>query len=142
MIDGGDGPAKAPTVLLVNTARWPMVELIYSGTPSDAQLASHLGEIEEKVLARREPFVHIIDQRQGTMPDAIQRALIADHQRRMEDAYREYCRGEVYIVSKETRQAMTAVFWLAPPPYPYAFVESTTEARAWAKQRLAPEAAS
>ena len=71
------------------------------------------------------------------MPDAIQRALIADYQRRMEDAYREYCRGEVYIVSRQTRQAMTAVFWLAPPPYPYAFVESIAEAHEWAGQRLA-----
>lgn len=56
----------------------------------------------------------------------------------MEDAYREYCRGEVYIVSKESRQAMTAVFWLAPPPYPYAFVGSASETLAWAKEHLAP----
>jgi len=139
VIDGGDRPrAKGPTVLTVDTRRWPIVELVYSGTPSDSDLATHLGEIEAKVLARRQPFVHIIDQRDGSMPDAIQRALIADHQRRMEDAYREYCRGEVYIVSKETRQAMTAVFWLAPPPYPYAFMASASEALAWAKERLAP----
>jgi hypothetical protein len=126
----------APTVLTVDTSHWPMVELTYSGTPSDSELTGHLREIEERVLARREPFVQVIDQREGSMPDAIQRALIAEHQRRMEDAYRDYCRGEVYIVSKETRQAMTAVFWLAPPPYPYAFVETTPEAVAWARQRL------
>ena len=125
-----------PTVLTVNTSHWPMVELIYSGTPSDSELTEHLREIEEKVLGRREPFVQIIDQREGSMPDAIQRALIAEHQRRMEDAYRSYCRGEVYIVSKQTRQAMTAVFWLAPPPYPYAFVDSAPEARTWARERL------
>jgi hypothetical protein len=134
--NGPPRPAKAPTVLAVNVARWPIVELTYSGTPSDAALADHLREIEEKVLGRRKPFVQIIDQREGSMPDAIQRALIADHQRRMEDAYRNYCRGEVYIVSKQTRQAMTAVFWLAPPPYPYTFVETAPEALAWAKERL------
>jgi hypothetical protein len=126
----------SPTVLTVDTSGWPMVELVYRGTPSDSALSEHLREIEEKVLARREPFVQIIDQREGTMPDAIQRALIAEHQRRMEDAYRDYCRGEVYIVSKQTRQAMTAVFWLAPPPYPYAFVETPPEAFAWARERM------
>ena len=126
----------APTVLSVDVSGWPIVQLIYSGTPGDADLAAHLGEIEEKVLARRQPFVHVIDQRRGSMPDAIQRALIADHQRRMEDAYRAYCRGEVYVVSKQTRQAMTAVFWLAPPRYPYAFVETLPEAMDWARGRV------
>src|SRR5262245_16396232 len=122
---------------MVDVSGWPIVQLVYSGTPGDADLAAHLGEIEEKVLGRRQPFVHVIDQRRGTMPDAIQRALIADHQRRMEDAYRTYCRGEVYGVSKETRQAMTAVFWLAPPPYPYAFVDNLPEALDWARQHVA-----
>lgn len=136
MTSGSDRPVKAPTVVSVNIVRWPIVELTYSGSPSDSDLASHLREIEEKVLARQEPFVQIIDQRGGSMPDAIQRALIADHQRRMEDAYRKYCRGEVYIVSLQTRQAMTAVFWLAPPPYPYAFVETGPDALAWAKERM------
>jgi hypothetical protein len=138
VIDGRETPpAKPPTVLAVDVGGWPIVQLVYSGTPSDSDVAAHLVEIEEKVLGRRQPFVHVIDQRRGSMPDAIQRALIADHQRRMEDAYRTYCRGEVYIVSKQTRQAMTAIFWLAPPPYPYAFVETVPEAFDWARERVA-----
>ena len=123
-------------VLLVDTSRWPLAVLTYAGRPTNVQLEDHLEEIEEKVLARGDYFVQIIDQRRGEMPDAMQRALIAQHQERMKEQYTKYCLGEAYVVTPQIRGAMVAVFWLAKPPYPYTFVDTLGEAMTWAETRL------
>jgi hypothetical protein len=113
-----------------------MVVLTYAGAPTGRELKRHLDEIERDVLAKREPFVQIIDQQRGQVPDAMQRALIAEHQGRMDAVYARYCCGEAYVVTAESRAAMTAVFWLAKPPYPYVFVDTMDEAVAWCRTRM------
>ncbi len=123
-------------LLLVDTSQWPIVVLTFEGSPSNGQVVDHLKEVEEKVLARRRPFVQIVDQRRGLMPSASQRALISEHQARMAPLYAEYCLGEAYVASRELRGAMRAVFWLAPPSYPHAFLDTLDEAFAWAGERL------
>ena len=69
-------------------------------------------------------------------PDALKRALIAEHQQKMDELYERFCLGEAYVVTDEGRDAMTAVFWHAEPPYPYTFVDNLDAARDWARQRL------
>jgi hypothetical protein len=122
--------------LQVDVSRWPVVQLKCVGRPSDHQWAGHLREIEEKVLSRREPFVHVIDQTRGELPDPVQRSLIVRHQLRMEPHYRAYCRGEVYVTTPEMQRLMCTVFSQARPPYPYAFVENLDEAARWVEVRL------
>jgi hypothetical protein len=129
----------ANATLLVDTHRWPLVVLTYAGAPSNALLEAHLREIEQKVLSRDEAFVQIIDQKKGVMPDAVQRSLIADHQEKMELKYAKYCLGEAYVVTPDLRAAMTAVFWLAKPPYPYVFVDTMDEALNWCHRHLGPK---
>ncbi len=124
------------TVLTVDTGRWPLVVLTFAGRPTTADLTAHLAEIEELVLQRKLPFVQVIDQARAAAPDAMQRALIADHQTQQEVLYRAYCIGEVYVTSPRIRGAMVAVFWLAKPPYPYAFVDTRKEGIDWARSRL------
>src|SRR5262245_49233117 len=123
-------------VVTVDVRDWPLVRLTYAGSPSETQLAAHLREIEEKVLARKQPFVQVIDQRYGAMPDALQRKLIVEHQTRMDAVYARYCIGEAYVVAPQNRGAMVAVFWMAKPPYPYTFVDTLDEALAWGRARL------
>jgi hypothetical protein len=120
--------------LSVDTSRWPLVLLTHAGAPDLAQMQEHLREIEETVLARGSRFVQIIDQRQAELP-AGQRAEIAEHQRRMDEAYKRNCLGEAYVVSARNRGAMVAVFWQAQPPYPYVLVDTMEEALTWAVRR-------
>jgi hypothetical protein len=124
--------------LVVDMSRWPLVVLTHAGQPTDEQLAAHLDEIERTVLARRAPFVQVIDQSRGEMPSPQQRALIAAHQAKMDEFYARYCRGEAYVVAPAIRGAMVAVFWIAKPPYPYVFVDSLDEALEWARRALVP----
>jgi hypothetical protein len=122
--------------LSVDTSQWPLVVLTFSGKPTDEQIAAHLKEVEERVLVRGERFVQVIDQTHGEMPSPRQRALIADHQARMEHLYRRHCRGEAYAVSEAIRGAMIAVFWIAKPPYPYVFVDNLAAGVEWARRLL------
>ncbi|HSN92886.1 MAG TPA: hypothetical protein VLS93_16770 [Anaeromyxobacteraceae bacterium] len=130
-------PAEEPFRLLVDVSRWPLVILTYQGRPTNEALEAHLAEIEQTVLARRERFAQVIDQRGGARPDPMQRAIIASHQGRMADAYSRQCAGEAYVASQELRGAMTAVFWREPPRYPVKFFDTLEEAVAWALERLA-----
>jgi hypothetical protein len=135
------GPQQPPppsdeATVTVDTSKWPLVVLTYAGKPDQELLARHLKEVEDRVLTRGEPFVQIIDQSRGEMPDAVQRAMIAAHQRKMDRAYRKFCLGEAYVVSPNIGGAMVAVFWLAKPPCPYTFVEDFGAALAWAQARL------
>jgi len=134
-------PGEAPHRLLVDVSRWPLVVLTYEGRPTNEALAAHLDEVERAVLARKERFAQVIDQRGGVRPDPFQRAMIAAHQARMADAYARFCLGEAYVASPELRGAMTAVFWREPPRYPVKFVGTLDEAVAWALTRLAEPAA-
>lgn len=128
--------------LTVDTSRWPLVVLTYEGQPTDDVLQAHLEEIEREVLARRQPFVQIVDQLRGERPNPVQRAIIARHQGRMAELYQRYCKGEAYVAGPELRSAMVAVFWREPPRYPYTFAASMDQALAWARERLAAEASS
>ena len=122
--------------LQVDTSAWPVVHVRCVGRASDAEWAGHLREIEEKVLARREPFVQVIDQTRIVAPDPIQRAIIVRHQLQMEHRYKQFCRGEVYVAPAEMQLVMSSVFCQARPVYPYAFVENLDEATRWAAERL------
>jgi hypothetical protein len=122
--------------LSVDTTRWPIVFLTYSGSATDQEWAGHLREIEEKVLDRREPFVQIIDQTRGQLPDPFKRAIIVGHQLKMESRYRQYCLGEAYVANEDMRRGMAPVFCQARLPYPYTFADSLEEAMVWVKARL------
>ena len=126
------------THLSVDTSRWPIVVLTYRGSATDKEWAGHLREIEEKVLDRRERFVHVIDQSRGHVPDPFKRAIIVGHQLKMESRYRKYCLGEAYVAAPDMHRAMAPVFQQAKPPYPCAFVETFDEAMRWAKERIGP----
>jgi hypothetical protein len=125
-----------PTALRVDTSRWPLVVLTYAGSPTKIELAEHLREIESKVLGRRKPFAQVIDQRNGRIPDASQRAMIAAHQNQQSFAYAMFCLGEAYVATTSVRRAMQGVFWVAKLPYPHVFVETLQEAIAWAEDRV------
>jgi hypothetical protein len=129
-------PPDAPQ-LLVDTSRWPLVVLTYAGTPTKEQMADHLRQIEKDVLGRRRRFVQVIDQRYGTPPDALQRAMIAAHQNQQGLVYAAFCLGEAYVATKPLRRAMQGVFWMTKLPYPHVFTETLEEGIAWARERLA-----
>ncbi len=121
--------------LAIDVSGWPLVLLTHRGRPTDDELRVHLREIEALILGRASAFVQVIDQHAAERPDAFQRGLIAEHQERMDALYRAHCIGEAYVSTGAVRGAMKAVFWVAPPPYPFLLADTLDEALAWARER-------
>ena len=69
-------------------------------------------------------------------PAAVRKAM-ADTDTRMADVDQKYCVGSAIVVSSTFgRGLVTAVFWIAPPVYPYRLFASMDEGRAWVRERL------
>lgn len=121
--------------LVIDVSRWPLAVLTHRGRPSDQELRDHLHELEQVILGRNTRFIQIIDQSDAERPDAFQRGLISEHQERMDSVYRRLCIGEAYVNMGAVRGAMKAVFWVAPPPYPFRLADTLGEAMDWARAR-------
>jgi hypothetical protein len=128
-------PSRSP-VFAVDTSRWPLVVLTYSGHASDEQWAGHLREIEDKVLGRRQRFVQVIDQTRGEAPDRVQQAILVRHQLNLEIQYRRFCLSEVYVAPPEMRKVMDTVFLRTKPQYPYVYVDALADGLRLAQARL------
>jgi hypothetical protein len=84
----------------------------------------------ERVLQRREPYVTISDVRATKeIPNATVRKALADWSKQIEPLMKQYTVGSaIVITSPLVRGGLTALFWLAPPPYPQQVVGAMGEA--------------
>jgi hypothetical protein len=82
---------------------------------------------------REEPFLHISDLRHAAaMSSSTMRKKAALFMEDERERSERLCRGSVQIAdSAITRGAMTAIWWLSPPPYPHATAASLEEAVQW-----------
>lgn len=83
----------------------------------------------EAVLKRREPYVTISDvTRTRELPTAVVRRALADWSTRNEALMKQFAVGSAIVIeSAMIRGGLTALFWLAPPPYPQQVVATIGE---------------
>ena len=84
----------------------------------------------EAVLRRREPYVTISDvSATRELPNAIVRRELAEWSKEFEPLMQQFTIGSAIVIqSTLIRGGLTALFWLAPPPYPQSVVASVREA--------------
>ena len=84
----------------------------------------------ERVLNRREPYVTISDTSlTREIPNATVRRALADWNKQVEPLMKQVTLGSaIVITSPLVRGGLTALFWLAPPPYPQQVVATIDEA--------------
>lgn len=84
----------------------------------------------ERVLKRREPYVTISDtSRTREIPNATVRKALAEWNERVEPQMKQFTLGSaIVITSPLVRGGLTALFWLAPPPYPQQVVATVEDA--------------
>ncbi len=131
----------AATVQIKDEA-WPKVYVIW---PPET-LADE--EFERAVLRisgytqKRQPYVIIHDARNGSRPSPKQRRFAAAQQRKDAAASSKWLRGTAIVLSNPLLAGVvTAINWVAPPPYPQKIFSSLPEAEAWVDARLADRAA-
>lgn len=84
----------------------------------------------EAILLRRQPYVTITDASAcRELPSAIVRKELAEWSKKFDSQMKRYTVGSaIVITSPLVRGGLTALFWLAPPPYPQQVVATVAEA--------------
>ena len=100
----------------VNLRQWPFAYFSLKGTLSDEQYGNYLKELVA-LPNRQEKFGLILD---GTSLDTLsakQRLMSAEELKKHREALAAYCVGMVFLVRNKLLQgALTAIFWVQPPP--------------------------
>lgn len=103
----------------------------------DAELDEFLAALEAHVAAQRKPFAWIVMADALLSSTAKQRKTFAAAEERMKEQDRRLCAGTAFVLTSSlARGAVTAVYWISPPVYPYAIRSTRDEAIAWATEKL------
>lgn len=121
----------------IDESDYPLVVLRFSGeTMSSSEWAQMFSRLEG-LIAREESFGLLVDARRGLGASAAQRKVAGDFIRRNQEGLRRHCRGLVTVSSSAiVRGIITAVQWIAPPPFPERVEGDIVAARRWLEGQL------
>jgi hypothetical protein len=104
---------------------------------SDVELEEFLGVLEANVATQRAPFAWVILADALLSSTAKQRKMFAAAEARMKEQDKKLCAGTAFVLTSAiARGAITAVYWLSPPVYPYTIVANEAAAVAWCESKL------
>ena len=122
--------------LNVEDARWPFVIVRATITPT-LERAAALHETLGGLFARRDKFGFVFDTRGSGVPDAKVRKALAESRRAHHDNFKRYVTaGATVVDSAVMKGVLTAIEWIAPPPFESANFTDFEAAVAWVKARL------
>jgi hypothetical protein len=122
----------------LDTSRWPKVYVTWPAEPMEDEQFESIVLAMSKLLKRGERYVIIHDARRAVRPTPKQRAFAAAQQKHDAEGTRRLLAGVALAVSSPlTAGVVTAINWIAPPPYPLKTFSSLPAAEAWATDRLA-----
>jgi hypothetical protein len=124
----------SPTVV---TDQWPILILLPSSNLDEAKHS--LAVVEELYETRQDPYVTVLDAREGQRPSAVERNLQNAFRVKHEAHVRRYCRGSALVCNSEIIKGVaTAMFWFKKPDTITKVFTDIDEALAWARSRLEP----
>lgn len=116
---------------------WPILRVRWPSTPIDDEELDRLRDLTARALARREPYAMISDARLAPAPNALQRKRMSEDAQAVEALLSRHMVASAVVVSSPVMRAIvTAVNWLAPPPYPVRIFSDITVAEEWVRERL------
>jgi hypothetical protein len=120
----------------VLTDQWPIMILLPSDSVDEGKHS--LEVVEEMYQTHSEPYVLVLDAREGKRPSAVERNLQTEFRIKHETHVRRYCRGSALVCNSEIiRGVATAMFWLKKPDTVTKAFTNIDEAMTWARSRLA-----
>jgi len=127
---------------LISLEEWPLVIVTFLKSTTDEEYDRYIREIEQ-IRRRREPWAYILDAQNTAPMTSRHRKAYTESARRDADLIRQHLRCAAFVFANPiARACLTAVQWLAPPPYPWKVVATMREARAWVDRMWPPEARS
>lgn len=118
-------------------SHWPIVVAEPSDSPGPGEVERYLRDVS-LALGRQESHVVVLLTPQGSMTRN-DRRQIAEWVQANTDGLRRYRRGLALVTrSRRARTVLELIYWLAPPPFPYAVFSDRESAMEWARSRLEP----
>lgn len=113
----------------------PLYVVRWSGDPTAEDVRRHLQQVTDILSIHRSAFVH--DMRElGVPPAALRREAAAALEAHFE-TFRDMVAGAAHVVSNSlVSGAMTALYWLAPPPFPTLNTTDYDAGLRWAREQL------
>ncbi|MFH1810690.1 MAG: hypothetical protein ABIJ09_18250 [Pseudomonadota bacterium] len=116
----------------------PLLRQHFPREASDADLISFITATETYMAAHPAPFAWVSDVSHLVHATAYQRKLFAEFEKRTAAHDRVHCLGAAIVLNNPvTRAILSAVYWAAPPVYPYKIFARAEEAEDWAREKLA-----
>jgi len=121
---------------VLDLSRWPLVVLVNHPRANEAQTEEFVKHLAQVLRSRAGKFALLHDYRGTKELSPKQRKTLADHLAQHIDVYRR-CAGCAFVVDASfPRGALTAIFWMSPPPYPYRIFPDVESAERWALDSL------
>lgn len=123
-----------PFIRLVNDN---LLWMDFGQNPSDAELDAHIEALESWSYAHSTDIGVVVILHSALSGSATQRRKLAALEKRLEEHDREHVKACAIVAPNAlTRGLVTAVFWIAPPVYPYRLFEQAEPALAWVRAEL------
>jgi len=120
-----------------DASEWPLFVVTMPPVPLGADgFRAHL-EGCRAPYRRMQPFVMLINMGRHPPLDADQRRAVSHAIKAYNERYPGLHRALAIVVrSRLERGIVTAISWVAKPPYPFAAFETVDEAKAWLLEKL------
>jgi hypothetical protein len=114
----------------------PLFYIAYPAPFTDEDFKPLLDRVDA-LLDRGTPFAWINDGRTPYLPNAVQRDLVARHQKQRADDYRRLVPGVAMVLTNPAvRGVMTAIAWLNPFPFPVKTFETLDDSETFLRNAL------
>lgn len=121
----------------VDETQAPLYRLSYPPETTEQDLRAYYEKIDAWAASLTEPVAWIVDVGNLVKATPAQRKLVAEREARFSEVQKRLYRGSALVAkSTLTRGIVTAVFWMAPPPYPYKVFDNERDAEAWVTKQL------
>ena len=125
----------------LDVSQWPRVYVTWPAEAMEDEQFESIVLQMSALLERRQRYVIIHDARRAVRPTPKQRAFAAARQKHDAEGTRRLLAGVALAVSSPlTAGVVTAINWIAPPPYPLKTFSAMAPAEAWATERLSAAA--
>ncbi len=126
--------------VLVDSSRWPLLQVTLPENQTDAELQAYLDELGE-YRDRHEAYAVVVHLDASAGFSARQRRMQAEYIERGLQWSRKYLKGLAFVTQSSVRRGMlTAIFWIQKPESPYRIFSDADEALRWASAQIQTEA--
>ncbi len=121
----------------VDESEAPLYVLGYPPKATDEEVAVRHQEIATWYKKVNHPIAWVVDCANVIKAPATQRKIIAEHEKSIRPYSERFNVGVALVVGNSmVTGLLTAIYWLAPPPYAYKIFSEFELAKAWARERL------